>query len=43
LDEIRGQWELQFNPDYGKHGVWARGFFKAPRTGDYNFFLSADD
>lgn len=36
-------WELSYDSDYERHGLWARGFFKAPRTGDYTFYLSADD
>lgn len=42
-ENILGSWELYVSDEYTKEGIYARGFFKAPRTGDYRFWLSADD
>lgn len=42
---INGDWAASFGdkPGVSRDGVHARGYFKAPRTGAYRFFLAADD
>ena len=34
---------LNFENIGENEGIWVRGFFKAPRTGTYNFWAAADD
>lgn len=36
-----GNWEYDITT--ANTGVYARGFFKAPRTGVYNFWVAGDD
>lgn len=40
-DEIVGS--INFDTPDLKEGIWVRGFYKAPRTGTYNVWASADD
>lgn len=46
VEDIKvGNWAATLGQRRGveKDGIHAKGFFKAPRTGDYRFFFTADD
>lgn len=44
-NKVIGTWEMSFTSDFkdGIEGVHARGYFKAPRTGEYKFWFAADN
>lgn len=42
-ETIISAWESVYDDDEIQDLIWVRGYFKAPRSGDYDFLVSADD
>ena len=42
-DELAAVETAQTNPDADQYGQWLRGWIIAPQTGDYTFWIAADD
>jgi len=38
-----GNWEATLEGVYTREGMHVRGYFKAPRTGSYKFWVAGDD